>query len=63
MQVLLKSKTKYELLSGESIFPNYPLYFFLNTEVCGVYKNKKQQPFKIFLVEGWIVEGRVTKGI
>ena len=53
-----------KLLSSESIFTNYPLHFLKilrHVRVCG--NNKKPQPVKIFLVEGWSVEGSVTKVI
>jgi len=43
---------------------NYPLHFLKITEACEGCKNKSkknQQPFKIFLVKGWRIEGHVTK--
>jgi len=53
-----------ELLDGESVFTNYLLHFLKSTKAHEGFenkKNKKRQPVKIFLVEGWSIEGHITK--
>jgi len=41
---------------------NYLLHFLKNTEACKGCENKKAAS-QDFLVEGWCIEGRVTKVI
>jgi len=52
-----------ELLDGKSVLTNYPLYFLKNTEARKGCKNKKNKTMtdQFFLVEGWSIEGRITK--
>jgi len=50
------------LLDGESALMNYLLHFLKNTKAHKGCKNKKNDHWsRFFLVEGWNIEGLVTK--
>jgi len=53
-----------ELVDGESALTNYPLHFLKNIkvrEVAKIKKIKKTMTSQDFLVEGWSIEGCITK--